>query len=440
MSVYSDFKPPVFHVYDHADAQPQLERRSNDPINQLARAHHKVCLEASDAYEIAAHLEALGYNKGSVAAEYGVADHFELARMLFRQTPRRLSMRLPSKTVRASYARQAIMVLTLLVTAGIGLVSEVGAWGPVIWLLVWSQLGGALLNRAKGELATPDYNRVLSLLLKVGLVGMVMVWLITPFALATWAVSMLWLGVASLLWDGRVRAAFILPSVAGGLLALTLWLNLPITAMLLVCILATLVALRPLAVSSFPATWLWALSQWQHLAPFILYGLGQSALLLALLAGAGNEALPGVLLFAGVLLIAEPQLLWLRERLNRYLWKGQDAASYAFYARHAIIRYTSTYLIAFVPALIVLCYPTLFGSQWLFHLAGFALFGLVLALALVSLALGDSLMPALVFAIGGALVVLGAPFFWIAGTMALVEFTILFRRSGQLGSHGVFLL
>ncbi len=438
MSAYGGVEPPVFHVYDHEAAH--AERRSNTSINQLARAHNQLCLEASDAYEIAAHLESLGYNKASVATEYGVADHFELAWMLFHQTPRRLKLRLPSKVVRASYARQAIMVLTLLVTSGIGLMSEVGAWGPVIWLLVWSQLGGALLNRAKSELATPDHARVLSLLLKLGLIGMVGVWIVTPFALATWTVSVLWLGVAALLWDERLRAAYVLPAVAGGSLALTLWLNLPGTVMLVVCGLATLVALRPLLVWSSPTTWLWALTQWRHLAPFILYGLGQSALLLALLFGAGNEALPGVALFAVVLLIAEPQLLWLRGQLNRYLWKGQDAASYAFFARHIIVRYTSVYLLPFLPAVLVFFYPTLFNPQWFFHLAGFALFGMILALALVSLALGDSLMPALVFAVGGALVVLGLPFFWVAGTMALAEFAILFKRSAQLGSYGVFLL
>jgi hypothetical protein len=106
--------------------------------------------------------------------------------------------------------------------------------------------GGALLNRAKGELAEPKQQRVLSLLLELGLLGMVLVWFVTPFALATWAVSLLWLGVAGLLWAERLRAGYLLPTIAGVFLALTVGLKLPVTVMLAACGVTTLVLLRPL--------------------------------------------------------------------------------------------------------------------------------------------------------------------------------------------------
>lgn len=438
MSARGSYEAPVFRVREHN--QPGSERRSTHPINQLGRALDQLCLEASDPFEIAAHLEALGYNNTNVAARYGVADHFELAQELFYLTPRRLGITLPSPEVRRSYARQLIMVLTLLVTAGIGLLAEVGAWGPVVWLLVWSQLGGALLNRARGELAEPQQQRVLSLLLELGLLGLVLVWFVTPFALATWAVSLLWLGVAGLLWAERLRAGYLLPCIAGVFLALTVGLKLPPTVMLAACGVTTLVLLRPLLVWSTPASWRWSVGQWRRVLPFILYGLGQGGLLLALLFGAGTEALPGLVLFALVLLIAESQLLRLRGRLNLYLWKGESAAHYTHFARRTILHYTAVYLLPFLPALIVFLFPNLVGQRWLFHLAGFALFGLVLALGLAALSLGDSMVPAVVFAVGGALVMLGLPFFWVAGTMALLEFIALLRRSARLGSYGVYLL
>lgn len=437
MSAYGGSQPPALGAYDQGGV---TERRSTHPVNQLGRRLNDLCLEASDPYEITAHLEALGYNNANVASQYGVADHFELAWLLFDRTPRRFKLHLPSKAVRASYTRQAVMVLTLLVTAGIGFVTEVGAWGPVVWLLLWSQLGGALLNRAKSDLAVPDQARVLSLLLQMGLAGLVSVWLFTPFALATWVVSLLWLGVAGLLWGERVRAAYVLPVVGGALLILSLWFGLQVTTMLAACGLAALLALRSLVVGPTLSCWRWALAQWRHLVPFGLYGLGQSALLFALLVGAGPEALPGTVLFAVVLLFAEPHLLWLRGQLSLCLWQGQSAAGYARCARRLIVRYTSVYLLPFLPALIVLAYPTLFGSQWFFHLAGFALFGFILGLALVSLSLGNSAMPALVFAGGGALVMFGAPVLWVCAAMAVVECAALLRRSAQLGSYGVFLL
>ncbi len=80
------------------------------------------------------------------------------------------------------------------------------------------------------------------------------------------------------------------------------------------------------------------------------------------------------------------------------------------------------------------------GERWLFHLAGFALFGLVLGLALVWLSLGESVLPALVFAAGGALVAVGVPFLAVAGAMALAEFAALLRRGPALGRYGVFLV
>lgn len=443
MSARGSYEAPVFRVSEYGSdygAAGGAERRSSDPVNQLGRSLDQLCLEASDPYEIAAHLEALGYNSANVAAKYGVADHFELARALFYRTPRRLGINLPSAAVRRSYARQLVMVLTLVVTAAIGMLTSVMAWAPVIWLLVWSQLGGALLNQARSELAEPQQSRILSLLLLLGAAGMGLLWLISPFMLGTAAVSVIWLGIAGLLWAERVRAGYLLAGTAGGLVALAVWGGLPVPAALLGCLAATLALLWPLLERVPLESWRWAAQRRRQLAPFVLYGLGQGALLLVLLYGAGVEALPGVALFALILLVAEPQLLRLRARLNLYLWKGENPARYAHLARLAVVRYTAPYLLTLLPALLVWLFPELFGTQWLFHLLGFALFGLVLILGLVALSLGDAVMPALVFAVGGVAVALGLPFFWVVGAMACAEFAALLRRSELLGSYGVYLL
>lgn len=443
MSARASYEAPVFRVreYEGGRTVGGAERRSDDPVNQLGRALDQLCLEASDPYEIAAHLEALGYNSTHVAAKYGVADHFELARALFYRTPRRLRIsRLPSAAVRRSYARQLVMVLTLLVTATIGMLTSVIAWAPMLWLLVWSQLGGALLNQAKSELGESQQLRILSLLLLFGTAGMALLWLFSPFMLGTATVSALWLGVAGLLWAERVRAGYLLAGSAGALVALSLWGGLLIPVALLGCLAVTPALLWPQLRRVPLGSWRWAAQRWPQLVPFVLYGLGQGALLLALLYGAGVEALPGVALFALVLLVAEPQLLRLRARLNLLLWKGENPARYAQLARFAITRYAVLYLLTLLPALLVWFFPTLFGSQWLFHLFGFALFGLVLVLGLVALSLGDAAMPALIFGVGGAAVVLGLPFLAVVGVMACAEFAALLRHSALLGSYGVYLL
>ena len=414
------------------------ERRSDGPVQRLSRTLNSHCVEAADAFEITAHLEALGYNDGAVLGAYGEHDHFQLAERLFSLTPRRLVFKQPGNRPRPALAKQIVMVFTLLVTACLGLVAPVGAWSPVFWLLVWSQLGSALLNRAQGEFGAAGTRRVLSLLLELGVVGLLAVWFVTPFSLATWTVSLLWLSVAGLVWGERPRLAFV-PPLTGALgVGLHLWAGLDLSFVLAGTSLTTLATLAPCIVPPSLDDGRWVLGEAGALLPFALYGLGQGCALLALLSAAQGGAVPGLVLFALVLLVSEWRLLRLHARLSRYLWEGSDTARYAAKARRAVLAYTGFYLLFFVPAL-ALWLAT--GAQpYLYYLAGFALFGVTLALGLATLSLGDTTAPAAVFAAGGALLLLGAPFFPVVGVMALTLLLGLLQRCSHLGSHGVYLV
>jgi hypothetical protein len=65
------------------------ERRSRDQFALLAREHDQLCIEACDAWEIAAGLEAAGVDDRRARAEFGVASVFDLAVELFISVPRR---------------------------------------------------------------------------------------------------------------------------------------------------------------------------------------------------------------------------------------------------------------------------------------------------------------------------------------------------------------
>ena len=202
--------------------------------------------------------------------------------------------------------------------------------------------------------------------------------------------------------------------------------------------LATLVALRPLLVWSKPRNWAWAARQGRYLFPFILYGVGQGLLLIALLRGSSSEALPGVALFALLLLFAEPQLLWLRGELKNHLWNESSTRRYTVLARRAITLYTGRYLLTFVPALGLWLG---FGMHpWLFHLLGFALFGTALGLGLVALSIGDTKIPAVIFMVGGGAVALGLPLLLVLPLMILAAFALLLRRCHYLGRYGIHFL
>lgn len=439
MSASRAYRPPEVKVKTYeGKTYGERERRSQEPVNQLGRRLDTLCLEASDSFEIAAHLEALGYNGDDVPARYGVLDHFELAERLFVATPKFLPLEQPAARPASSLSKQLVMVLTLLVASSIGLLTEVSAWSAVFWLLIWSQVGGALLSRAGGELDTPKQARVMSLVLELGIIGMVVAWFFTPFALATWTVSLLWVGVAGLLWDERLGYARFLPLAAAVLLLLHVWAGVDLTFMLAGMGLVTLVALRPLLVWSTPDAWRWTLQQGKYLLPFALYGVGQGLLLLALLRGARLEALPGVALFAIILLSAESHLLYLRSKLKSYLWQEGSTRRYAVLSQRAVVGYAGRYLFAFVPALAL--WLTLGAHPSLFYLWGFALFGLALALGLVFLSLGDSILPAAAFLVGGTLVSLGLPFWFVLPLLIAAEFALLLRRCRDLGRHGIHLL
>ncbi|GEM_PF-230092 len=98
------------------------ERRSADPVKQLARSLNQLCLEAVDPYEIAAHLESLGYNRYRVRQEFGMDGPFDLARRLYQLTPHRTTLTLRPRQWRTGLAERAVPTLALLVTMATQLV------------------------------------------------------------------------------------------------------------------------------------------------------------------------------------------------------------------------------------------------------------------------------------------------------------------------------
>jgi hypothetical protein len=72
-----------------ADRYHGPERRSASALAAMAREHDRLCVEASDPWEIAAGLEAAGVDDRRARAEFGVGSVFDLAVELFVGVPRR---------------------------------------------------------------------------------------------------------------------------------------------------------------------------------------------------------------------------------------------------------------------------------------------------------------------------------------------------------------
>src|SRR5690606_24592365 len=148
------------------------ERRSRDPINQLGRSLNRLCLEASDPYEIVAHLEALGFSLTMVKARFGMTNHFELAQALYERTPRIRDRRRSRREAAGDWASPIAIGTAFVATFFMGTFGEPGMLIPAIVVLVWSQVAAALISRAEGELPPPEQRTVRSLVVQLGLVAL----------------------------------------------------------------------------------------------------------------------------------------------------------------------------------------------------------------------------------------------------------------------------
>lgn len=415
------------------------ERRSRDPINQLSRSFNRLCLEASDRFEIVAHLEALGYNSPSALARLGVNDHFELATALYARTPKTFERTRPAMSYDRDWLGAIAMVLTLLVTFMLGAFSTEAVLAPALWILVWSQVASSMLSKADTEIGTERRHEVLGLMMLVGLLGLGASRLVLPYGLEAIAAAVLWFAVASLLWARWPLLALALPIATAVTLAVGDAAGADADLARIVTLTLAGVSTARLLVAATDGALAWAARRARAMLMPALYGVGQAALIVALLrqTPVGADVVPGALLLALILLLARALLLTFKEALTARLWKDTDERSFVAFARLALVGYAAVYL---APVAIAALTRLDGGTQpWHYHWNGFGLFGLCLALAVVSLTLGDIATPGLSFLAAG-LAVQVVPFVLVCAALAGLQLIVLLARSARFERYAVYLL
>lgn len=415
------------------------ERRSRDPIDQLSRSFNRLCLEASDRFEIVANLEALGFNSPSALSKLGVSDHFALAKDLYLRTPTTFERKRTVVKPERDWLGPIAMVLALLVTFVLGAFSTSLELAPAIWILTWSQIAAALLSKAAGEIDLEEHEKVLAILMQLGLVGIAATWIATPFGVGAAAPAFLWFGVAGLLWSRRFGSALALSIVVAIAAGFGIWLSLPPEMAQIVTIAMSGAFAIPLLSNGSRRTLRWALERAPSMGFAALYGLGQGLLIIALLrqTPVDSQMVLGASLLALILLTSRALLLKLKERLTSRLWIDTDVERFVTQARWALLAYAAVYL---VPLAISGAARLGSGPQpWMFHWQAFALFGLCLALAVVSLTLGDPVAPAVSFVLAGSLA-LFVSFLWICVLLAATQLVVLLARSARVERYAVYLL
>lgn len=435
------YTPPEYIPPEmHNSSWQHVERRSHHPVNSLSRSLNVLCLEASDSYEIVAHLEALGYNRPEILARLGVGNHFQLAHLLFEMTPRRNMQRAIQVRSPVNWLTPLAIGAAFLVTLLLGAYDTTAMLLPAIVILTWSQVGSSLLSKAQAEVGAAQQAALVSLLVWFGAVAVGTSWFLLRFDMGTFAPTLIWFTVASLLWARQPRRALSLPLIVGcGILfdvlaggRTTLPYSLAIAASAVYCV--------PLLIR--PG---WIALDWlrnnlsSSVYPFA-YGAAQGALLIVLLRGSepGSQILPGALLLLGILLTSEHWLVVLKDRLKRQLWSAARKDAYGSFAQRAVLGHAAVYLLPLLAALLI---QLSMGLQpWMFHWYAFALFGLCLGLAVFSFTLGDPVSPSVSFLLAAVAAVAGAPFLAVVAAAAAIEILLLLYRVRQVERYAAFLL
>lgn len=380
--------------------KPTAETPWEASLETLARELKDLARQATDPYELAAHLEVLGYNRYRVQKTFGLPDTFALARTLFALWDRDTQPRTRVPRVEKSlHLRHLAVALTLLGTLLVFLpLAQVG-WLAALFLLAWSQLAARVGQRVAVRLEGARAERVLAATLWLGLLGLTLLAPLDRAAWASWSVGLAWLGVAIFTLKAKERQALLF-AASFFLLAASAWvLHLPHVVLGLPLFLTVL---RETKVPDREAVaFLGEIlpEEWAYPA----YGLGQGLILWQLVTLSREGTLLGLVLYLLASLLVELQLARFVRRLGESLWQKKDPKALLLAVQRTFWAY---FLTALGPtALTLLALP--FAEGYTGALLGFGLLNLVSAMGLGLNALAGAPVSALGLLSGALLLHLG---------------------------------
>ncbi|GLV48801.1 hypothetical protein TJA_19040 [Thermus sp. LT1-2-5] len=420
MSARGEYRPPTF-----PPPAPQ-------GLQDLARSLQDLLAQVSDPYELAAHLEVLGYNRYRVERLFDLPSTFALAQALFALAQRDFRPRAKAPRPRGGLGlRHLAVALTLLGTLvafqGAG---EVG-WLPALFLLAWSQLAARGALKAAVELAPGEVPSVHTAFAWLGVVGASLTapWDLGPAA--SWSVGVAWVAVGVLTLKGLegkatgVAAAFLSGAIALRLVgASPLWVGLLPLAFLLWDVGMPKPHGLLFVHSAFQTEWIYA-----------AYGLGQGLVLWRLVEGAGQGALLGLAAYLLAALLIEMRLAAFVQALGETLWQKASPEALLLSIQRAFWTYAFTASVPAMLLLLALPWSDAYGKA----LLGFGFLGFTSAVALGLNALGGIRASALALLASALLLHLtGDPLILGAVGLSLLLYFLEYLRHPE--RYGVYLL
>ncbi len=437
MSQTGRYKKPSFdfETYDWFGDDERIER----PLNRLSRSMYEITVNATDVYEIAAHLEAIGYNSYRVKREFGYDSPFELAKAIKELTPKKpIAEHSWQKSLNSMWLRQLSILLAILATIILQIKTIPHNWLTIVWLIIWSVIGAKLINKMSAELSTQNSRRVLTVNIVWGFLGLVLVWGLKYPSLPEAIINTLWWGLTSLLWIETVSRKASYKSFVLVAIAFLGIFNLPLIPIIILLNITTIYIIIPDMRLPKLDTWTWLISSTKSVALIIPYGLGIGLLLVELF-----QAHSKYTLIAGSILVimsfaSEWLVIWLKDRLSSSLWIAKSDKEYA--SRTSIVSWTIFFLLVGA-ALVILLFSLLSSDgNLILTVAHFILYGLVLSFALILLTLDSVWLLSLSFALVLVLMFVGVSLsFILILTPAVLATAIFFalQKTEEYGIHVV---
>ena len=444
MSEAGKYQRPSLHAYRLGQQPARGLGARRDALGRLAQDLNALIHNAADPFELAAHLEALGYNNKRTAEEFNLPTPFALARKLFHGTDRRpdLIRRNPTRRLQLGW-QQALIGLTvmstlLLMSTELAQVSFFALLS--LWLITWSVTGTRMIYLAKQDLRLTKQRAVFTLLVLIGLAGIAASWIVLLQNAIILPIALLWWGVSGCLWLEHLRSQRRYWWGIVALNAVVLLVLLPMPGWLVSLV---LLAISVIIFTGHLGATKRSTLEWfgQHLSiflPYLAYGAGLGLILIKLFQGfVTNLWLAGGLLIL-VLFLTEWLTVAIRRSLAKTMWRTQSSEE--FKDKSLSIESSLWQLIilfavlsGFLVLQIVLPSTAALNTH-------FVLFGLATGLASILFSLNKVFLPAFLFLMAGLLSLTSIAFVWILVFLALALVFLLSDQLNHVEDYGFYII
>lgn len=454
MNILEKQKPFLTRELNAHIFQKSSQYEEGDALDVFSRSVMKtICYEASDEFELVAHLEALGYNSYRTKEEFGLDNNFELAAEIFKRTNRKSKPKSFYSPLQDLKKQQLVLLVAIIITMVTFLQVSVN-WIIMIWIISWSFIGNSFIASAIREWNNEEVKKVLSATLYLGLLGFLIIALYFRFDVFSATVAIFWWTIAGWTWRKKLSEASILTGLIPSILLL-LSMVLPfLFGSVIPWSTINLFAITILAIffARHELTWpkittlRWMLKNSPNALLLGFYGLGQGLLLMQLVKLTGALGLYwnilGLALCTLLIMMAERLVIWFKQTIAELMWSDdlRSRKHYRNFVEVIVLRYSALPTLALIIVVLFASYDGYNDINKYIPIIGFVLLGIALSFALALNSLNDTHFAYVSFGLTGLAAALGTVPSLLLMMLTLLLFIRLITYTKQIERYSTHLL